>query len=115
MSRLARLQNRAFQSTVASTFRLRAEIDYPFKLTATDFSARSAALARLGDRFLRASRPGDPTVVTNGRRWRALELVDLESDPAERCNLLEDGERLPREIREWALSWADTNALTAAL
>ena len=107
MSAVARWRNTALRATLAHDFRVRCEIQYPYKLTATDFVARNATMLRLGGRLLRATHNGNPFVVTSGRNWRALELVDLEADPSERRNLLNEPQSYPPEIRAWVDSWSD--------
>jgi arylsulfatase A-like enzyme len=80
--------NDLLRATVAHRFRVRTEIDYPYKLVVTDFEARNRAFAWLGRHTLRAMHVGTPAVVTRELQWRGLECFDLESDPEERRNLL---------------------------
>jgi hypothetical protein len=100
MSLGARLRNRVFRSTIATQFGIRTEIEDGHKLTETQYVARNALMLRLGRRALRKAHTGDPLVVTEGRRWRGFELVDLRTDPGERINLLQQSSKVSGRLSE---------------
>jgi arylsulfatase A-like enzyme len=102
--------NNVLRATVAHRFRIRTEIDYPYKLVVTDFEARNGAFAWLGRRVLPRIHVGNPTVVTHDRHWRGLECFDLDADPDERRNLLLAGAGCPAAARALAAPYRDVAA-----
>jgi arylsulfatase A-like enzyme len=99
--------NNVLRATVAHRFRIRTEIEYPYKLVVTDFEARNRAFAWLGRQTLRAMHVGTPVVVARDLQWRGLECFDLAWDRHERRNLLLDGARCPDAARALAAPYRE--------
>jgi arylsulfatase A-like enzyme len=99
--------NNVLRATVAHRFRIRTEIEYPYKLVVTDFEARSLAFAWLGRRVLPRIHIGTPAVVTHDRHWRGLECFDLDGDPDEQRNLLLADTECPAAARALAARYRE--------
>jgi arylsulfatase A-like enzyme len=99
--------NNVLRATLAHGFRIRTEIEYPYKLIVTDFETRNRTMAWLGRRALPRIHIGTPAVVTRDRRWRGLECFDLDADPEERHNLLLADAACPAAARSLAAPYRD--------
>jgi hypothetical protein len=104
--------NNVLRATLANGFRIRTEIEYPYKLVVTDFESRNLAFAWVGRLVLPRIHIGTPAAVTRDRQWRGLECFDLETDPDERRNLLLAVGECPAEAQALAAPYRDFAATT---